>query len=209
VSAGTARYYWRKLRTAVRHLEEERRLRERFPTAVIEADVTVVSPDRLRLGDNVMVQRHSILHCGGQAWCDGRGGIALGDNVGLSHGCLLWGAGTIELGRNVNFGPGVMVFSSQDRFESDPEERHRSHDFAPVRIEDDARVFSGTIIGPGVTIGRGAVIAGNAVVVSDVPAMEMWGGTPARRLRTLDEDRWRPTTRDVSDPRTRLDPAAG
>lgn len=40
----------------------------------------------------------------------------------------------------------------------------------------------GCSILPGVTIGDGAVIGANSVVVSDVPAFEIWAGLPARRV---------------------------
>ncbi len=36
---------------------------------------------------------------------------------------------------------------------------------------------------PGVSIGKGCVIAAGAVVISDVPDNEMWGGVPARFIK--------------------------
>ena len=37
------------------------------------------------------------------------------------------------------------------------------------------------------TIGENAIIAANSVVLCDVPANEVWGGIPARKLYTRDE----------------------
>jgi acetyltransferase-like isoleucine patch superfamily enzyme len=194
------RHCWAALRGEIRRLDEERRLRERFPTAQFEEGVKVISPHLLQLGRDVLIQRNTLLHCGGLAWSFGGGGITLGDHASISHNCLLWGAGTITFGRNVGLAPGCMIFSSQNRFESTPELRDVAHDFAPVRLEDDTLLFSRVTIGPGVTIGRGSIVAGNSIVLRDVPPMELWGGSPARKLRDIDPDKWRPVTRQGSRP---------
>lgn len=49
-------------------------------------------------------------------------------------------------------------------------------------IHDDVWVGYGSLIMRGVTIGRGAIVAARAVVTTDVPAFEVVGGVPARRL---------------------------
>ena len=37
----------------------------------------------------------------------------------------------------------------------------------------------------GVTIGEGAIISAGAVVNKDVPPYEIWGGVPARKIKSL------------------------
>jgi acetyltransferase-like isoleucine patch superfamily enzyme len=49
-------------------------------------------------------------------------------------------------------------------------------------IEADAWIGYGAIIMAGVTVGRGAIVAAGAVVANDVPAYEIYGGVPARRI---------------------------
>lgn len=52
-----------------------------------------------------------------------------------------------------------------------------------VHIKENAVLFCGVIVLPGVTIGKGAVIAAGAVVTKDVPDGEMWGGVPAKCIK--------------------------
>ncbi|MFT4203282.1 MAG: hypothetical protein QM610_05155 [Chitinophagaceae bacterium] len=57
-------------------------------------------------------------------------------------------------------------------------------------VEDDVWIGHGTTVVGNVRIGMGAVIAAGAVVNRDVPACEIWGGVPAKKIkdRFLTED---------------------
>ena len=39
----------------------------------------------------------------------------------------------------------------------------------------------------GVSIGTGSVVAAGAVVISDIPEHEIWGGVPAKCLKKIKE----------------------
>jgi maltose O-acetyltransferase len=185
-SYGRAAYYWHRLRAAYAQLEDDRRLRARFPTATIENNVRVVSPHLLDLGGNVNIQRDSVLHCGGLEWSDGRGRIAIGANSTVSSNSILWGAGEIELGVGFQCGPGCMIFASaQDFMTRLPEPVDPPLMFGKISAGRYVSIYSGSIISPGVTLGDGAVVAAGSVVVNDIPAREFWGGVPARKIRSL------------------------
>ncbi len=51
-----------------------------------------------------------------------------------------------------------------------------------VVIRKYAVLFTNAVVLPGVTIGEGAAIAAGAVVTKDVPAWEIWGGVPAKKI---------------------------
>jgi putative colanic acid biosynthesis acetyltransferase WcaF len=51
-----------------------------------------------------------------------------------------------------------------------------------VIIEDHAWIGTDAFIGPGVTVCRGAIVGARAVVVKDVPPMQIVAGNPARQI---------------------------
>ena len=183
---GRLQYYREHLRRAYARLEDDRRLREQFPTVRFEENARVVSPHLLELGDNVLIQRDSVLHCGGLDWSEGRGRIAIGSNSIVSANAILWGAGEIELGEGFECGPGCMIFSSaQDFAKRVPKPVKAPLTYGKVTAGRYVSIYSGAIVSPGVTLGDGAVVAAGAVVVTDIPAREFWGGVPARLIRKL------------------------
>jgi acetyltransferase-like isoleucine patch superfamily enzyme len=121
--------------------------------------------------------------------------IVVGDGVVFSNGVHISAIDRVEIGNRVLFGSGVFisdhnhgayagpVHSAPDQA---PEDRVL-HTRGPVIIEDN--VWFGdnvNVVGPA-RIGFGAVIAANSVVRGDVPARSMVAGSPARAIRTFDD----------------------
>lgn len=59
--------------------------------------------------------------------------------------------------------------------------------FGKICVEDGAYVGAAAHILGGVTIGAGSLIAAGSVVTKSVPAGEVWGGVPARKISTVSE----------------------
>lgn len=132
----------------------------------------------------MLVQHGTVLHCGGMQWSAGAGRIRLGDNVTISHRCVFFGAGEIEAGDWFGCGPGCLVFSSRDDYET-PAGPDRGHVFQKVTFEPGSLLFAGVIVGPGVTVGEGSVVGAGSVVLDDVPPGSLAAGSPARVVRSL------------------------
>jgi len=74
-----------------------------------------------------------------------------------------------ELGFASSLGPGVVLTGH-------------------VRVGASAFVGAGAVVLPEVTVGAGAIVGAGAVVTRDVPDRAVHVGSPARRLRTNDEE---------------------
>jgi acetyltransferase-like isoleucine patch superfamily enzyme len=66
----------------------------------------------------------------------------------------------------------------------------------PIVLEDDVWLGANVIILEGVSIGRGSIIGAGAVVTKSVPSYEVWGGVPARYIRS----RTSSPTNSIDDP---------
>lgn len=86
---------------------------------------------------------------------DARKGIDIGNNVTIAHECKIY-----TLGHNID----------SSHFEAKG---------SPVSIGDNAVLFAGCKVMPGVNIGEGAVVLPFSVVTKPVGRGEVWGGNPA------------------------------
>ena len=147
-------------------------------------------PTGLVLGDNVAVYTWTEFSIGAN------GTVVVGADSFLV-GAIVMCAERIEIGKRVVVSYHVTIADS-DFHPIDPAARRidaianapggdparrPAVESRPVVIEDEVWIGANAVVLRGVTIGRGAVIAAGAVVTKDVPAMEIWGGVPARRLR--------------------------
>lgn len=165
-------------------------LEERLDSPNIVRPFSVVNPDRLHIGKNVLIQRNCHFHCGGMPWSDRKGEIVVGNNCWFSENNVLYGAGGIEIGDFTGTGPGVMIFSSRDDYSLEHAKKPNIvHQFGKVTIGSYVRIFSNVIVSPGVTIGDGAVIGAGSVVTKDIPEWSVAIGNPARVVGARDKDR--------------------
>lgn len=97
----------------------------------------------------------------------------------------------IIIGSNVNIGAGCMIMDSnfhstdwRDRLDRKKDIENRRN--APVRIGNVVFIGARSIICKGVNIGDHAMVAAGSVVVTDIPANEIWGGNPAKFIKKAD-----------------------
>ena len=116
----------------------------------------------------------------------GSGDIVMGKFCYINPGCVLYSGNGIRFGDYVLLAPGVKVVPTNHAFES-REIPIRHQGFMPskggVVVGDDVWVGANAVLLDGTEIGRGAIIAAGAVVSGAVPAYEIWGGVPAKKIR--------------------------
>ena len=103
-------------------------------------------------------------------------GSIIGDNAILDAR-----RGGIFIGKNVNFGTGVQLWTGQHDYR-DPYFRSLPEKTGPITIGDRAWLGPSVIVLHSVTIGEGAVVAAGAVVTKDVEPYTLVGGVPAKKI---------------------------
>lgn len=109
--------------------------------------------------------------------------ISIGARSHIGESCSLWagsGAGRIDLGEDVLFGPRVYITASNYRLEPGTPIMLQDKDEAPVSIGADCWLGAGVTVLPGVTIGAGCVVGAGAVVTKDLPPGSIAVGVPAK-----------------------------
>ena len=81
---------------------------------------------------------------------------------------------------------GVLMFTNEHRHDdlTVPMGLQGRTEVEPIVIGNDVWIGSRSLIMKGVHIGDGAIIAAGSVVTKDVPPYEIWGGNPARFLKS-------------------------
>ena len=95
--------------------------------------------------------------------------------------------GGIFIGKNVNFGSGVQLWTGQHDY-NDPYFRSVPGKRGPIKIGDRAWLGPNVIVLHDVTIGEGAVVAAGAVVTKDVEPFTLVGGVPAKKIGERTKD---------------------
>jgi acetyltransferase-like isoleucine patch superfamily enzyme len=179
-------------------------------------NVVVRNPNKIELGDNVIIDDNCLLDAKGRA----NNGITIEDGVfvgrnsilSCKNGDIILRAGVnigfnceVFSGSRVEVGPGVLMAAYSYLIGGDheadatdvsvTEQGSTSHG---ILVEDGAWLGAGCLVRDGVKIGGHAIIGAGAVVTRDIPEYAITAGVPARVLR----DRREPKADQVSRERT-------
>lgn len=178
------RYLYGDLKKAIAQKRILYEVYQKYPSVHIEEDVQIKSPKNLVLGENVVIQKGAILHCGGMEWCDYKGKITAGSNSFIGPYSVLFGAGEIVLGDNVLLSPFVCIASHQHSYKNlEIPISKQPIRYDPVIIEDDVWIGMNALILPGTKIGKGAIIAAGSVVRGEVDPYTIVGGSPSKVIK--------------------------
>lgn len=120
--------------------------------------------DQVEIGDNAVIMMGATINIGS----------VVGEGTMIDMNAVLGGRATV--GKNCHIGAGAVLAGVIEP----PSAK-------PVVIEDDVVVGANAVILEGVTVGKGAVVAAGAIVVEDVAPYTVVAGTPARKIKDIDE----------------------
>lgn len=122
---------------------------------------------------------------------NGMGDVELGDEVHTGIGCVI--IGPVKMEKHVGLSQYVRILGMHHGIDPRTPHHHQSCAAAPVILEEDAFIGTGTVImgkkdGTPLTIGKYARVGANSVVTQDIPPYSIAVGNPAKVVKTWDHD---------------------
>lgn len=111
--------------------------------------------------------------------------IRIGERTSVNVWCYFEAVAPIRIGVDCHIAMFTTIITSSH--EVGPAGITHTRSSAPVTIGDRTWLGAHVTVLPGVTIGDDVIVAAGAVVTKDLPSGAVYGGVPARLLRTLDE----------------------
>jgi tetrahydrodipicolinate N-acetyltransferase len=124
----------------------------------------VIIRDQVEIGDNAVIMMGAVINIG----------AVIGEKTMIDMGVVLGGRATV--GKNCHIGAGTVLAGVIEPPSAQP-----------VIIEDDVLIGANAVVLEGVRVGKGAVVAAGAVVTKDVAPYTVVAGTPARKIKDIDE----------------------
>ena len=110
--------------------------------------------------------------------------LRIGDRCNVGWRCVIDARGGITIGDDVVIASdSQLITADHDLQSSDFEER-----LDPIVIESRVWLASRTMVTKGVTVGYGAAVAAGGVAGTDIPALTIVGGVPARPIGQRNPD---------------------
>lgn len=147
-------------------------------------EINALSVNGIKMGNNVSIHRNTIIECTGVIRQLGEG-LVIGNNVGMAQNCFIQVRGTVVIGNDVMFGPGVSIFSEDHGF-ADADQLMLDQEVSRKGVIIGNNVWLGTraIILDGVTIGDGSIVAAGSIVKNSVPPYSIVAGVPGKVIRS-------------------------
>lgn len=137
--------------------------------------------ERISIGRHVAIERGLLISF--QECDEAEASLEIAEGVFIGRNSVLSVCASISIGPQVLIGANCYIASNNHRFATRALPiREQGYDAADVNIGEGVWLGTHVVVLAGTKIGRGAVIAAGAVVTKSVPAFEIWGGVPARKI---------------------------
>lgn len=116
----------------------------------------------------------------GRLILEDRSAVSFGVNIRAAGGTIRIGTGSAVAANSVLIAANHMIKPGEPKFKVKWDETKSGID-----IGSNVWVGAGCVLLPGTVIGDDSVIAAGSVVRGTVPPGEIWGGVPAKKLKTI------------------------
>lgn len=120
--------------------------------------------DQVEIGDSAVIMMGAVINIG----------AIIGEGTMIDMGAILGGRATV--GKNCHIGAGTVLAGVIEPASAQP-----------VIVEDNVLIGANAVVLEGVRIGEGAVVAAGAIVIRDVEPYTVVAGTPAKKIKDVDE----------------------
>lgn len=134
-------------------------------------------PKNISVGDEVVIKEGARI-CS----CNENGIIKIGARTTIGYHNFIFASESIEIGDDCLIAPFVYLVDSNHQIDRKTRINLQPNETSPIKIGNDVWIASNVTVLKGVTIEDGAVIAANSVLNQSVPAYEIWGGSPAKKI---------------------------
>lgn len=160
------------------------------PTAFVSPYTRMDNMDRISIGANTYVSRHTLLQAVvryGKTVHDPN--LVIGNNVYIGNGCTISCCNEITIEDEVTIGDNVYIADSRHGYEDVrigilPQPLVTGK----IRIGRTAWLGYGCVVARDLEIGEHAVIGANSVVTRSVPAYTVVAGSPAKAIKKYDAE---------------------
>jgi acetyltransferase-like isoleucine patch superfamily enzyme len=161
-----------------RALVQKRRLGFLGKNVFLDKSVELMRfPKNIFISDDVVIKEGARI-CS----CNQNAIIRVGERTTIGYHTFIFASEEIEIGDDCMIAPFVYLVDSDHQIAKDKKMNLQPNKTAPIKVGNDVWIASNVTVLNGVTIGEGAVIAANSVLNKSVPAYEIWGGSPAKKI---------------------------
>lgn len=120
--------------------------------------------DQVEIGDGCVLMMGAVINIGAK----------IGAETMIDMNTVLGGRATV--GANCHIGAGTVLAGVIEPPSADP-----------VIVEDNVLIGANCVVLEGVHIGQSSVIAAGSIVIDDVPAGSVYAGSPAKKIKDVDD----------------------
>jgi acetyltransferase-like isoleucine patch superfamily enzyme len=165
-------------------------------------DIRIGKGGKIKIGHNFSIEQGSRIFTA-KAWLFGsdvkiatncaifsreseEGVLAIGNGTHIGDNTILDITDNLSIGNEVAIGPNCTIYTHDHDYQQTNKAAWKGGIIKKtVVIEDGAWIGSGVTVLPGVSIGENSVVAAGSVVTKNVPESTIWGGVPAKQIKTI------------------------